>query len=327
MMKKTFWGILPVCLLALGLTSCAEAKVKEHTHRLTDHFEHIDTIHATSQTFGVVPEEWMLTERQLVCRTENSEALYAVFDRKTLLPAGTFGRRGNGHLEWTMPHAVDNGAESLIVMDNASRKLYAVKDNALNEVGVSCLQDVVNDVKAIAYPVIGYVASTPEAQKLVVANLQDGTHIDSVFVEAREGQSAMLDFSWTCSSHRLAMGFQYANRFILCQTDAEGHIKAKDIYDGGGKSQQDKIYFTDVACDDYIYLLSQKQVNVNTGEGHSEIEVYTFEGRPVKKMVLDFIAFKMLLDKDGQRLLMSSPADEDIRIVKIGTKTKIIGTK
>lgn len=216
-----------------------------------------------------------------------------------------------------MPHALDNGAGALMVIDNANRKLYAVKNNALSEAGSSKIQDVVNDAKTIAYPMVGYVVSSPKGQKLIVANLLEGTHTDSVYVEAKADKSSMLDFSWTYTNPYLAMAFQYANRLILCKTDTDGHIVAKDVYDGGGKSQQDKIYFTDVACGDYIYLLSQKQVNVNTGEGHSEIEVYTFEGKPVKKMVLDFIAFKMLLDKDGQRLLMSSPADEDIHIVKL----------
>ena len=79
----------------------------------------------------------------------------------------------------------------------------------------------------------------------------------------------------------------------------------------------DRITYSDIACGNYIYLLSQKNVNVEDATGFSEIEIYDYDGVCIKKLVLNIIADKMLLDEANHRLLLTSIEDASINVVKI----------
>ena len=51
--------------------------------------------------------------------------------------------------------------------------------------------------------------------------------------------------------------------------------------------------------------------------GFSEIEIYDYDGVCIKKLVLNIVADKMLLDEANHRLLLTSIEDASINVVKI----------
>lgn len=83
---------------------------------------------------------------------------------------------------------------------------------------------------------------------------------------------------------------------------------------------KENAYYVDVVCGkDYFYLLSAKNVKFSQDgpSGNSEIEIYDYNGNPVAHLQLDFISMKMVVDEDRDRLLLTSPMDEDIHIVQL----------
>lgn len=136
---------------------------------------------------------------------------------------------------------------------------------------------------------------------------------------SNKGNASLYDFVWNSNhANRIVIAHQHSERYIVYETDSEHRIVESRIFDTKDDSfSPDRITYSDIACGNYIYLLSQKNVNVEDATGFSEIEIYDYDGVCIKKLVLNIVADKMLLDEANHRLLLTSIEDASINVVKI----------
>ena len=80
-------------------------------------------------------------------------------------------------------------------------------------------------------------------------------------------------------------------------------------------TEEREAYYSDVVCGDFIYLLSQREIDLSGMSGTSQIEVYDYSGKPVKLIKLDIMAVRMLYDKHNGRFVFLSPSDNDLHVL------------
>lgn len=308
-----------LCIAAFCSCSKNGKNEKHLTNRLD--FSEIDTVAVQCVDSSVCADSWIMLDGEIVCKTESPEALYTVLDSSAFSKKYVFGKKGHGKNEWVAPHILAKTEQGLLVLDNGDKKLYSVKDAEIQSVKKCSLRDAVNDAKEIEYPVIGYVSTTPDAQYLKLTNVENDNAIDSIsFVDtSNKGNASLYDFVWNSNhANRIVIAHQHSERYIVYETDSEHRIVESRTFDTKDDSfSPDRITYSDIACGNYIYLLSQKNVNVEDATGFSEIEIYDYDGVCIKKLVLNIIADKMLLDEANHRLLLTSIEDASINVVKI----------
>ena len=312
------YKIIPYCVLLL-LLSC-NSRINENTyHHPKEDNSLPQEVSAISMAWDEIAiDGWMISGSKLICKTPHQERIYSVYSLGNLQRIGAFGRKGHGNLEWVAPHLFAQNDSVWMVIDNGDRSVYDIKKGLISLVSKLSINEPVNDIKTISYPIVGYVSLTPEKQSLKIFDVEQDTLIDEIAFtdQTGKGQSSIYDFVWNVKDARIILGHLYSDTFIICSIDKTGKILRSDYYETDGKYSGGKCFYTDVQCGDYIYLLSQRNVDIEKMTGHSEIEVYGYDGKGKRKIILDFIADKMLLDHQGSRILLTSIADEMLHIVE-----------
>lgn len=311
-MKRNLFSIA----IAILLFSCSENKQSEVHTPINDTFSTEQKTSTETVDLGSQTSQWIATDSTIICKTEDDNAVYAILDKETLQKTSDFGKIGHGNKEWINPFLIAANGNNIIVADNGTRKIYNVAGGKIEDRQKLAGTELLNDPKSISYPIIGYVAMSPKSMGLKITNIEQMQTIDSICFTSKDGNSQIYEFAWACHDSHIVIANQHANQFILCTLDGDKHIKNKEFFEGKAAFDENKVFYTDAACDNnFVYLLSQKQVNMEDGSGHSEIEIYDFNGKPQRKLVLDFIAFKMLLDNN--RLLLTSVADDCIHVARL----------
>lgn len=297
------------------LFSCTESPKADVHNPINDKFATETKANTKSVEFGEQTSQWLNSGSSIICKTENENAVYVCLDSKTLRKTSEFGKIGHGNKEWVAPSLISAENGSVTIADNGTRKIYDVKGGTIEEKQKLAGKELLNDAKAIVYPTIGYMSMSPKELCFKIADINNMQTLDSIKFESKDGNSSLYEFTWAYGNNKLVLASQHANQFVVCTLDEEHHIAGKAYFESNEGFDENKAYYTDVACGNSIYLLSQKKVNVEDGSGVSEIEVYDFEGKPQKKYVLDFIAFKMLIN--GNKLLLTSIADDNIHVLDL----------
>ncbi|NPD91635.1 hypothetical protein [Xylanibacter muris] len=297
--------------------SCGSKEKAIGHHKLDDSF--LEERKVTSDACGldIQLEEWLLTSNALICKTGNPDSLYVCYDRNTLRKVSSFGKRGHGKDEWIYPHLFNVTDDEVAVIDNGSRKMFVLGEGGISYKRTAPFSDLLNNVKTLRYPVAGYVSTTPRMLSLKIADMETANLLDSICFVSEDGNSSVYDFSWSCNENKLVLANMYSNMFVVCKLGEKYNIETMDYYETDLKFYDDKVFYTDIACGENIYLLSQKKIDMENKSGFSEIEIYDYNGKPVMKLSLDFVAGKMLLDERNHRLLLTSVMDGDIHTVKL----------
>ena len=312
-------GIYNLLFCLLVICSCSDKKNTENYKKNELNFSEVDTVIVHKTDSCVFAENWMLLDGEIICKTSSASGLYTVIDNKTLGKKYVFGVKGHGRNEWIAPHIIANKLHELFVYDNGDKKLYSVKENNINYVKNYNIKDAINDAKAIEYPIIGFVSMTPRVQSLRLMNIENENFVDSIsFIDpTNNGNSSLYDFVWSSHDDKIVIAHQHSDRYIVCKTNSKHKIVETTIFDTDGKFSAESFTYSGVACGRYIYLLSQKKVNPETVEGFSEVEIYDYDGTCVKKLVMNIIADKMLVDEKNNRMLFTSVEDGSINIVNL----------
>lgn len=206
-----------------------------------------------------------------------------------------------------------NGTDELLVVDNRMMKWYRVAGNVVKESG-NTGHFIVSNPQDVGYPLMGYVDFRSDGLRLRIKDLHTGEDTDSLLIPNRnvQGESVVDNFVW---DYDAATG-----RFVLAFTDQNklltGRItggKLEDIKVLAGESMPNKIYYTDVKIDgDKLLALTQEDVNLDTYEGQSWIEVYDFEGNPIRKIKLPVLAQTMAIDQNRSTVFLVSATDDNL---------------
>lgn len=313
--RNNQWIVLSV----LFVLSCNESKDAEIFHHTKVDCKEIITANDSCIQWGEIPENWQLTSNEIICRTLEKDSLYKLYTANNVKLVSSFGKKGHGSSEWVAPHLLVKNDSSFVVFDNGTKKLYNVVHDTISYLGISAINEPINDTKAINYPIIGYVSILPNEQSLKIVNIEQDEIIDRIsFVDEKEqGNSSLYDFTWNVVGDKIVIAHLYADRFSVSRINEKGRLLRTDIYETTSGYSKDKLNYSDVQCGHYIYLLSQKNIDVNKMEGYSEIDVYDYDGNHQYKIKLAYIADKILLDARNSRLLTTSVSDEFLHIISL----------
>lgn len=313
------FNISYLLFLLVILASCSKGVKVENSIENKLNFKDIDTVRVHKIDYTLNADSWFLMGDNIICHTDSPDSIYLVIDKDTFQKKYFFGHRGHGKNEWVSPHSLAKDSYELFVFDNGDKKMYSVMDGRIEYLRGTNINDAINDARTINYPIVGYVSATPNVQYLKLVNFENGVLVDSIsFVDtSNKGNSSLYDFVWNSYRDKIVIAHQHSDRFIVNTIDNKCNIIETTIHKTNDDFSMDRITYSDISCGKYIYLLSQKKVNVNDVTGFSEIEIYDYDGTCVKKIVTDIIADKLLLDEQNNRLLLTSVEDNSINIVKL----------
>ncbi len=129
--------------------------------------------------------------------------------------------------------------------------------------------------------------------------------------------STLYNFSYDVAFGHAVFAYLYQDGFMIASLSDGRHVLPELAVKGDGKERmKDGGYYTDVVCGKkYFYLLSQGDVETSGLSGTSSIEVYDYEGNPMKKINLDIIASHMVYDKINKRVIFSPSMDNDLHVL------------
>lgn len=317
-MKIVYNILLIICLIQI-LSSCYKNSRDINSYKKGSTFISYESDSSQTKPFPIVSECWNLIEEHLVCKTNNPDSVFVCVNLSTFQEENTFGKKGRGSMEWMSPHVMAKGTNNFIVLDNGNKKIYSIENNFISFEKTSKISDAVNDVKTIKYPIIGYVSISPNKQSLIIYDIEKDLLIDSLsFVdETNNGNASLYDFTWSIKNENIVIAHQYSDQFSICSLDTNCKLTSINEYQTNSNYSQDKMIYSDVACGRYIYLLSQRNVDLEMFTGFSEIEIFDYKGVGIKKITLDIIADKMVLDEKRNRIILSSEADAAIKIITL----------
>lgn len=295
---------------------------EEHVNTLD--FTSIEQVKTTSFALSEIMEieEWLLSDTLLVCKNSSGNPYYYVINVNDFSVIGAFGHRGHGQNEWIGPRLVQKGEGGFCVLDNGRRAVYEVEKPdttySIHKLKDLTLELPLNNVKSIAYPICAYCTNIPNALVWNVGNIETLSVSDSIsFVdENNEGKSIRYDFSYDVNQGYVVFAGLYIDRFMVARLDESNRLSHKLMFVGNGEEDMErKAYYTDVVCGDFIYLLSQRKMDLPNMSGTSQIEVYDYSGKPIKVINLDIVATNMVYDKHNKRFVFLSPSDNDLHVL------------
>lgn len=259
--------------------------------------------------------DWELSDSFIICKNSTGIPYYYVIDTDSFNIVSKFGFKGNGPTELLNPHLLCiNG--NLKIADNGNRNIYdileqkkIIKSNTIKH------NDIANNLKEVSFPICSYTRYFPNEITWFVKDIETGFTYDSLKFsdETKNGNAIKHDFSYDIYGNHVVMASANENciRFYGLSDEYTiiPQIKIMSSF------HSNSINYTDVFCtQDYVYLLSQRHVNIETYEGGSIIEQYNYSGELIKIMKLNIIATKMLLDINKRRIFLLSATDDDIHI-------------
>lgn len=278
-------------------------------------------------------DEWTIGNRGLLCLSLTTDKLFYNIDTDDFQTLDSFGVMGQGPGEYLFPHVVKSSNNNTIVAETMLRAFHKIDGENRETTICPAEQLMLNDPNEIKYPIIGFYELTRDEKQVPVKiwrsmDVSEGATIDSLVFNysdmPAEIQSANLLSS--VSGNHIVFIRNFIDEYIIAELDDTGKIAGATKYVGNKSPSIDCPGYCDVACGDgYFYLLSNKNISYSSGDnrfsaesiGKSEIEIIDYEGNPVAKLKLDIVGRKMLLDKNGSRLLLLSADDDDIHIVPL----------
>lgn len=268
-------------------------------------------------------EDWRLVDSVIVCKNNGGIPYYYVLDSEDFSVCGKFGLKGNGENEWLYPHFLGKTGEEYCVLDNGRMGLYQVTRGDSSYV-IRRMRDVkpvlpFKAVKSVSYPMFAYVTYSPNEIAWRVGNAETMAVSDSVAFTDEEGKGEAIryDFSYDVSAGHAVLAGLHQDWFLILGLSGEGRISPRWMVKGQeGEQPEGTVYYTDVACGKDVYLLSQRNVDPSDASGTSSVEVYDYEGRPLRRLDLDIIASKMIVDEARGRLVFCSPMDNALHVLE-----------
>lgn len=272
-------------------------------------------------------KEWNIIDTILICKNRGDYPSYYVFNTTNFDVIGEFGCKGKGENEWISPHLIPKSDSVYIVIDNVRLGVYNVvrRDSmySIQKKKDMVAQIPLNSVRSVSSSAFAYVTHSPKEVSWKIADIETLACMDSiVFSDGNINKNSVFgDFSYNVTDDYAVFAFQHLDRFMIASLSNSHHVLPGLIMQGDGKERvRDDVYYTDVICREYIYLLSQKDVRTSELSGTSAIEVYDYSGNPIKKINLDTIVSDMVYDSINKRVIFRTPMDNDLHVLNYELK-------
>lgn len=213
--------------------------------------------------------------------------------------------------------------DEYLIIDNGKMTWSRAGKNGVSESGPTG-HFAVNGLHDVGFPRAGYVDMRPDRLCLRIRDMRAGAETDSLVIPNINagGESVNDTFVWDYDNdtQRLVLAFTDQNKLLTGRLTETGF---SDISIYSGESLPNHIYYTDVKIDgDRLIALSQADVDLETVEGNSAIETYSFDGQPESRITLPIIAQAMAIDRQTSRLIFISATDDNLYTSPLPTPQK-----
>lgn len=268
-------------------------------------------------------KEWCIVDTMLICKNGGGEPFYYVFNTNDFRITGKFGRKGNGENEWISPHLIPITDTAYTVIDNFRWGIYDVtkvdSSYVIQKKKNMGVQIPLNSPKFVSYSTFGNISYSPREVVWEITDIENLSCSDSIvfFDESKGGNSTLYNFSYDVAFGHAVFAYLYQDGFMIASLSDGRHVIPKlAVKSDGEERMKDGGYYTDVVCGKKcFYILSQGDVETSGLSGTSSIEVYDYEGNPMKKINLDIIASHMVYDEINKRVIFSPSMDNDLHVL------------
>lgn len=269
-------------------------------------------------------KEWRMVGGKLLCFASGNDQSFHVFDGDNFEKTDSFGVIGNGPGEFVMPSLVRGKSLEEVIYDPAQLAIFKL-DRDLKPIALetSGLWGTYNFPVSVSNGIIGFTDKRKKDKVWLIKNISTGETMDSLFFLQKDMKNSKVpvDFKVASNANRFVVARQFADECVIGNINDDSKIESFRYYEGVGKQHIERPYYVDVDCGDKeFYLLSMKNVDFsdrNSPKGICEVEVYNYDGNPLRLIKLDFMPRKMLLDEKRNRLLFMSAMDDNVHIVSM----------
>lgn len=269
--------------------------------------------------YGVV--DWSISSSGIFCMSRGENNLFFMLDvNDSIQRTWQSGRKGHGKDEYVHPNIL-RCYNSCYVYDNMRSKITELNSATGEIVNKYDFKTKLlpNEPSMLKFPIWGYTAYTPRETSLFIGDIITGAVSDSItFPVGKQKMSFSNDFTWKYDGqNHIIIAFLNRKEFIICDLSEDlSQIVREVIYKSkDARISENTIYYTDLfAAEDCLYLLSQQNVDMKSGEGVTVVEQYDYEGLLKRRMQLSIVADKVI--NIGDRLYFTSPKNDSLYILE-----------
>lgn len=315
-MKKNKILLFIVAIVCI-FSACSEKKVQDVDNNIAS----IKEEKATTSQHKINPE-WGIEKiigikgDQLICQASNAENFYYVLNDKDFSLSESFGVKGNAGNEWIMPHILlSDEPNKCYVIDNGTKKIHTLIDYKITQHKDSPVNGLVNGEK-LYKNWLCYEDMSPDKIVLRIIDINNGNQSDSLAFEdpTKQGMSYKEDFAYDVRQGKLVLGQIHKDNIKIFNISDEGKLELACTIKGNTKDNT--TYYTSVTIGkDRFYILSQKQNK--EGKGVTCLEIYKFDGEPVKNINLGFSAKSMALNTKDNSVILLDNNNGTLKVLKL----------
>lgn len=309
-----------ICLLLLPiLLGCTKNEKKEV--RLTDEFDTVENVQPKFAFSPNITDEitamTFINGKLVFCKVK-SDPLFEFFDTDTYKNDGSFGRKGHGRGEFVMPHLFSGNDDTLCIIDNGKDELSYIYNGKISKKREISLKVPANSVQTLSFPYVGFYGLVGNTIEWNIYDVAKNEIVDTVFFSDQKAKDKVFfnSFSWDSYNDHVVFASMFFDRFRIITLSSDKTVEKDITYIWSDNTpKESRCYYSDVCCNKYIYILSQKNIEDFGKHGTSEIEIYDYSGEPVKKMKLDDFYLYMTIDKSKGNLYLYNYNKENVMVI------------
>ena len=264
--------------------------------------------------------QWALAGDTLyILSTERSNFLNEI-KLEDMSLVGSFGNIGQGPGEYIYPRLISSGFGGMFLGDAHLGIIRPINDSLKHEIIIPGDQQVqMNDAYLLNDTSLAYVALSPICTRLLVRDLTTGEDRDSLqlpVIPFPDSEMSTTDFQVGSNGEYFVVAYKGVERFDIIRQADNLRPGSTVVFQGDASPDNRKFFFFDLACGkDFFALLSMKNKDVSQAESYPDIEIYDYQGNPLTKISINFLAYRILIDENRNRLLLLSATDDDVHII------------
>lgn len=308
-----------VIMYSVLLACCTSKEASEV--RLTDDFDIIESVQPKYAFSPGITDEitaMAFINGKLVFCKVNSAPLFEFFDTNTYKNDGSFGRKGHGYGEFAIPYLFSGDDDTICIIDNGKKELSYIYNGEISKKQKTSLKVPANGVQTLSFPYVGLYGYVNNAIEWNLYDVSRNEVIDSVMFSDQKAKEKVFfnTFSWDSYNDYVVFASMYFDKFRIIRLTSDMSVGNDITYVWSDNTPTEtRCYYSDICCNKYIYLLSQKNVEDGGKYGNSEIEVYDYSGEPVRKIKLDNFYLYMTIDKAKGDLYLYNYRKESVMVI------------
>ena len=264
-------------------------------------------------------KEWALSGDTLyLLSTERNNFINEIsLDDMSLI--SSYGTIGQGPGEYIFPRLISSERGGMFLGDAALGVLQALSDSLKDDIICLNQQIPMNNAYLLNDTSLVYVLYSPNGTRLIVRDLATDEALDSMplpVIPFANSEMSTPAFHVGTNGKYIVVAYQGADRFDIIGQSESRRLGSTIVFQGDAPLGNQNFFFIDLACgENYFALLSMKNKDVTHEESYPGIEIYDYQGNPIAKISIDFLAYRILIDDKHNRLLLLSATDDNVHMI------------